>query len=793
MNEVYPEKIMIFDFNKKFEILKIITIFFFCFTLLVQSQVHAGSKIHPATSAGYAEAAITPVPASPSAIAARETILVPGSADKRVLVPKSIVSSLWYSSLSYADSGWELCTGAPGGVGYEKNSGYENLISLDVGNDMYQSGANPNNSCYIRIRFSVTQSTLNNLGYLALKIWYDDGFIAYLNGTRVAGINAPDEPVWNSASAGDHEATSAETVVITEHVSDLHSGDNLFAIQGFNTSTASSDFIIAVELVGSESNPGSFTSSNLPIFVLDTEGQEIVDYQRIDAHMGVINNSGGERNHLTDPFNDFDGKVGIKLRGSSTLSFPKKQYAVEIRDSLDNDLNVSLLDLPKESDWILNAPYTDKSVMRNVTIYTLAREMGRYASRTRYCEMVLNGEYMGLYVLLEKIKRGKDRVDIAKLKSTDLAGDSLTGGYIVKLDKFPESNRGFYSDYLPSNGSWVQEYYQYHYPDGDAIKPEQEAYIQQVIHTFEDVMAADDYNDPQTGYNKYIKLDSFVDFFIQNEITKNVDGYRLSTFMYKDRDSKDGRLTMGPIWDFNLGFGNADYYDGWDPQGWELEYLDSGEMNLGDGWQIPFYWRKFLNDPGFQVQLYKRWFSLRRNVLSDSHVTALLDSLYTLTSEARDRNFAKWPVLGIYVWPNPVVFATYNEEFQYLKDWISNRMAWMDDAISEYESGVDEKDRIHPSVFYVSANYPNPFNPRTTINYSLPSQGSVRLTVLDLSGRMVKTLVTGMESGGEHSVIWDGSDDAGARVASGIYFYQVEFTGLQGGRKIETRKMCMVK
>lgn len=770
-----------------------IALVFCCITILGVLQATAGSNNRSQSDANCVKAVITPVPADPSAVSVQEILLVSSSADKRVLVPKAIVSNQWYSSLSFADSHWRLCSGAPGGVGYEKNTGYENLITLDVGDDMYQDGNNPNNSCYIRIRFHVDQSTLNNLNYLALKIWYDDGFIAWLNGSRVAGINAPDEPQWNSASDGDHEASSAETVVITEHLFDVRAGDNLLAVQGLNTSTGSSDFIIALELIGSESNPSSFTSSNLPIFVIDTEGQQIVDYQRVNVHMGVIDNMGGERNHLSDPFNGFDGKVGIKLRGSSTLWFPKKQYAVEIRDTIDNDLDASLLGLPKESDWILNGPYTDKSLMRNVVIFTMAREMGRYASRTRFCELVLNGEYMGVYVLLEKIKRNKNRVDIAKLKPTDLASDSLTGGYIVKLDKFPEENRGFYSEYLPSNGSWVQIYYQYHYPDGDQIKPEQELYIQQVVRNFEDMMASEYYDDPATGYSKYIKLDSFVDFFIQNEITKNVDGYRLSTFMYKDRDSKDGRLVMGPIWDFNLGFGNADYYDGWKTDGWELEYLDSDEMNLGDGWHIPFYWRKFLNDQEFQVQLYKRWFSLRQDVLSDSHVTALLDSLYDLTAEARERNFAKWPVLGIYIWPNPVVYSTYDEEFQYLKNWIMERMAWMDDAISEYESLVKDHDGSQPAIFSVSANYPNPFNPNTTIPYSLPAQGIVHVMVVDLSGRTVKTLVQEIQSKGDHTTIWDGTDTVGTRVVSGIYFYRIDYTGSDGARNTGTGKMCMVK
>src|SRR5690606_9969158 len=139
----------------------------------------------------------------------------------------------------------------------------------------------------------------------------------------------------------------------------------------------------------------SFTS-NLPIVVIDTQGRAIPDEPKILARMGIIDNGEGVRNSTGDPFNGYDGFVGIEVRGASSQAFPKKQYAIETRDADGEDVNVSLLGLPGEEDWILQGPYSDKSLMRNVLVYHLARRMGRYASRTRYAEVVLNDEYQGV-------------------------------------------------------------------------------------------------------------------------------------------------------------------------------------------------------------------------------------------------------------------------------------------------------------------------------------------------------------------------------------------------------------
>jgi spore coat protein CotH len=272
---------------------------------------------------------------------------------------------------------------------------------------------------------------------------------------------------------------------------------------------------------------------------------------------------------VNDPFNDYDGRIGIEIRGSSSQMFPKKQYGVELWDENGEGIDASLLGFPEEEDWILFAPYNDKSLLRDVLAYKLGRDMGRYAPRTKYCEVVLNGQYDGVYVLIEKIKRDKNRVDINKLDPDEISGNSLTGGYIIKVDKTTGSGGdGWFSTYPPANNQNGQKiFFQYEEPKSEDIVSEQQQYIQQFIASFENVLAGDNFKDPVDGYAKYIDVDSFIDYFIINEVTKNVDAYRLSTFLHKQRDSDGGKLVMGPIWDYNLGFGNADYCTQGNPEG----------------------------------------------------------------------------------------------------------------------------------------------------------------------------------------------------------------------------------
>ena len=342
-------------------------------------------------------------------------------------------------------------------------------------------------------------------------------------------------------------------------------------------------------------------SSHLPIVIIETAGQNIPDEPKITADMGIIYNGPGMINYIDDPFNEYDGKIGIELRGAtSQFLYPKKQYAVETRDEVGENNNVPLLGMPAENDWVLYAPYGDKTLIRNVLAYKLAEKIMDYAPRTRFCELVLNGEYMGLYVLTEKIKRDKNRVDVDRMEVTDTEGDELTGGYILKLDKYAgEDTEGFLSDYAPVPGAAAETFFQYHYPKPADITSAQEAYIQNFIGDLDDLMDSRDFADSLSGYENFIDPATFVDYLLINEMCKNVDAYRLSAFLYKDKNSIDDRLKAGPVWDFNLAFGNVDFCMGPSPYDWVLDYYNFCPQ---DAWLIHFWWQRLRKELRFREQ-----------------------------------------------------------------------------------------------------------------------------------------------------------------------------------------------
>lgn len=477
--------------------------------------------------------------------------------------------------------------------------------------------------------------------------------------------------------------------------------------------------------------PVAFTSSNLPIIAIHTNGDSILNEPKIMADMGIVFNGENAINHLTDPFNHYYGKIGIEIRGQSSQTFPMKSYSLELRDAAGNNVSQSLFGMPKESDWVLYAPYTDKTLMRNFLAYTMAREMGRWAARCRFVEVVINGDYKGVYVFMEKIKRDAGRVNIAKLTTADVTGDAVTGGYIFSLDKQPN---GWYSSYLApyaQNGALPR--FSYVYPKPDEILPAQMAYIKSYVDAFENALAAPDFQDPVRGVRKYADLSSFIDYFLVNEVSRNVDGYRLSSYFHKDRDSKGGRIVAGPVWDYDLAFRNADYCDGSKVYGWALQF---NYICPGDGaGLIPFWWDRLLQqDTAFQAELRCRWKYLRQTSVNINRFTRIIDSVANLLSEAQARHFQRWPILGKYVWPNPQPIAgSYPQEIEYLKDWLNARLEWINSNIPNkgdcYDFPPDYKQSLLVKVI------PNPV---TTVAYAeviSKYAQPVSLQVTDMLGR----------------------------------------------------------
>ncbi|MHC4537212.1 MAG: CotH kinase family protein, partial [Planctomycetota bacterium] len=411
-------------------------------------------------------------------------------------------------------------------------------------------------------------------------------------------------------------------------------------------------------------------SSNLPIAVIDTFGKRVGQTTETQTltFAGFIDNKARGRARVTNT-PDFMGKAGLNIRGKSSANFAKKQYHFETLDENNTDKDVSILGFPPESDWVLSAPYSDKSLMRNFLTYKWSNDMGQYAVRTRFFELFLNAngegvsmaDYVGVYILMEKIKLGKNRVNITKLEPSDNAEPQITGGYIIKKDKLDPGDLTFST----SRGLSLIHLE----PDRAEITQEQMDWIKGYINEFEAVLYGPNFTDPIDGYAKYIDVDSFIDIHILVELTKNIDGFRLSTYMYKDRG---GKLYMGPAWDYNLSLGNANYLEGWIPTGWYYPLISAGDYP---------WWRRLFEDPEFRLRYVDRWFVLRQNLLGTDMLLQDIDDIVDLLGEAQVRNFDRWNILGTYVWPNWFIAQTYQEEIDWMKDWLQKRLAWMDSQI----------------------------------------------------------------------------------------------------------------
>lgn len=411
--------------------------------------------------------------------------------------------------------------------------------------------------------------------------------------------------------------------------------------------------------------------SNLPLVIIDTMGQPILDEPKTDADLWIIDHGPGQTNCIGDaPTSTIP--IGIETRGSTSQMYPKKSFGVETRDELGADLKMSIFGMPEDSDWVLYAPYPDKTMIRNVLTFDLHTQMGHYSSRTRYVEVILNGEYWGVYVWMERIDRSPGRVAISDLDADDVAGDALTGGYILKVDKLTGD----------VGTNWVSPYsdevtIQVHYPKPDKIVPAQAQYIQATVTGFEDALAGPDFADPTLGYPPRIDAQSFMDFMILQELGRTVDGYRSSSFFYKDRDSIDGRLVAGPMWDFNLSYGNADYCEAFSTTGYQYDF--DAVCGASFEVEVPFWWTRLLEDPAFNDALRCRWELLREGPLADAAIAAFVDAKASELAEAQVRNFERWPILGQYVNWNAFVGETYEEELDYLLTWIGDRSLWLDD------------------------------------------------------------------------------------------------------------------
>ena len=476
------------------------------------------------------------------------------------------------------------------------------------------------------------------------------------------------------------------------------------------------------------------SSSALPLFLIDTDSVEIPDEPKIISKLRVIFDESGGLNYADADEYHYNGFAGIEIRGKSSQSFDKKSYGIELRKDSGADRNFELLGLPKEADWVLHGPYSDKSLMRNAFAYILAGKLMEYAPRVRFIELIINNDYKGVYLLTEKIKRDRNRVNIDNLNADETEGDALTGGYIFKLDKIDqgEFDASIASQYDPYPGSWQEIRYIIHDPKPEDLQIEQYAYLQSTIETFENTFFEDDISDPVIGYPSKIDVQSFVDYFLINELCKNQDAYRLSTYFFKDRDSINPLIKIGPVWDYNISMGNVNYCVGSTFEGWVYPYFT---YCPDDFWQVPFYWQVLLEDLSFRKAVRERWIALRLSELSNASVLGIIDSLEsTLAGGPAIRNFLRWSILDKWVWPNDFVGGNYQSELHFLKSWLANRLSWMDAQINTIDDqAYNADDAFEPLL------YPNP----VAIGEELTIRGywnkglTTTITFYDLQGRAI--------------------------------------------------------
>lgn len=482
----------------------------------------------------------------------------------------------------------------------------------------------------------------------------------------------------------------------------------------------------------------SLSTSNLPILSIDTRGKTIVNEPKIPTKISLFDRGPGALNQISaSP--TLKIWAGVEFRGSTSQEdfyflpgLIKKPYGVEIwTDSTGRfSTDTSLVQMPAESDWVLNASYNDRTFMRDVLAHYVGIRMGLLGSRTRYVELVINDVYQGVYILMEKIKKGKNRVPISDLRPTENTGDNLTGGYLMKIDKTTGSPSKNWSSNFGSGLSSKKSIIQVEYPKYDSLSNSQYTYIKNYMDTFEKSLHDDSPSNPKSTYKSMMNLPSFVNYFLLNEAVRNVDGYLLSTYFYKDKDSKGGKLTMGPVWDFNIAFGNADYAEGWKPQGWAFTARET-TAGATDAFQVPFWWGKLLTDSSFVNLASKRWKDMRKSFLTADRIHAYIDSTQNVLKEPLARNFTKFPLFGKKLWPNYYVAPSLTEDVIWLKNWISQRLIWLDSQLNQLNVLVLGTEKESPTLNL----YPNPSSASVTVLCTLPEDGLVEVELVDLLGR----------------------------------------------------------
>ena len=368
----------------------------------------------------------------------------------------------------------------------------------------------------------------------------------------------------------------------------------------------------------------------LPVVLIDAP-EGIVDEPKRNATMRVFDRDRSE---------DYNGRVGIEFRGfTSQQDDAKKSYGFETRKDSGENRNVSLLGMPKDDDWVLIASYRDRSMLRNFLAYSTARWMGRYASRTQLVELVVNNSYEGVYLLGEQLKVHKDRVDVDD--------SDLSGGYLLEMVSMRRTQGEQYFT-TPRNEPVI-----YADPDRDDLTFGRVTWIRNFVGKVERRLYGSRFTDRRRGYRRYVDLNAAVDYMLLNELFRNADTFRNSTYMQKGVDEK---LVLGPLWDFDHAIGNDGTKADNETAGWE--YASSP-------WAERFY-----ADPAFQRRMSKRWEKFKDRGLRRQIMRTIDSGVSQLNGGPQERNFTRWP--------DPRGGRTdHAAAVTYFKSWIESRFKWI--------------------------------------------------------------------------------------------------------------------
>lgn len=442
-------------------------------------------------------------------------------------------------------------------------------------------------------------------------------------------------------------------------------------------------------------------TSDLPVLVLHNFGKGTPPATgQQPAYLQVFEPLSGTTSLTNLP--SLTARVGIGARGSSTLGYPKVSMNLELRDEFDADHKRGLLGLPTESDWVLYAPNNFEPILiHNPFAHQLSRDVGRYSSRTRFVEVYLVTDtaegsirtttYNGIYVLEERIKQGSNRVDIDKLEPENSTPPSVTGGYVLKVDRGGPSESGFVG---------ARQGIIYVDPPEEQIRlPErapQRQYLQNYFNGFEQALYGANWKNPTNGYRAFIDVGAWIDHSLLNVLTFNVDALRLSAYFHKPRE---GKLTFGPLWDFDRALNSTDGRD-MNPRIWAST---GGTDFFNDTTQM--WWGRLFTDIDFYQEWIDRYQDLRQNHFATTHLNQLVDDLANQVRKAQPREQTKWRVI-----PR----GGFQGEINSLKAWLSNRVTFMDSQF------------VRPPVFSAPEGR---FDGQLLVALATPGPGSIYYTL----------------------------------------------------------------